>query len=98
MTSTTAIPSDRAAGQIADFQPTLELTATGKFVVWFSIISILFLTQIAYNIGEFPVSFDLISYGVITAYLVITGYSAPSYPSMFLLVCAIALALFRIPF
>jgi hypothetical protein len=97
MTSTTAIPNDRVTGQIVDF-PTLELTASGKFVVWFSIISILFLTQIAYNIGEFPVSFDLISYGVFTAYLVITGYSAPSYPSIFLLVCAIALALFRIPY
>jgi len=98
MTSTTTTPNDRATGQIVDEQPTFEFNSTGKAVVWFSIISILFLTQIAYNVGEFPVSFDLISYALFTAYLVMSGYAAPSVLSILLLVCAIGLAAFRIPF
>jgi len=72
-----------------------ELTATGKFAVWASIVSMLFLTQIALNIGEFPVSSDLICYAFFTLYLLVSGYVSPSIPSLLLFLVAAALAFFR---
>lgn len=98
MSSTTITPSDSTPAPIIDYQPITELTATGRAVVWFSIVSFFFLTQIAYNIGEFPVAVDLIAYAVFTAYLITSGHAALSVPSAYLLVCLVALAGFRIPF
>jgi hypothetical protein len=72
-----------------------ELTATGKFAVWASIVSMLFLTQIALNIGEFPVSTDLICYALFTLYLLVSGYASLSFPSLLLFLIAAALAFFR---
>ncbi|WP_369726029.1 hypothetical protein AB8Z38_15905 [Bradyrhizobium sp. LLZ17] len=98
MSSTTAPPADSPTAPIIDYQPITELTGTGRAVVWFSIVSFFFLTQIAYNIGEFPVAVDLISYAVFTAYLVTSGNAALSVPSAYLLVCLVGLGGFRIPF
>lgn len=98
MSSTTATPADSTTAPIINYQPITELTGTGRAVVWFSIVSFFFLTQIAYNIGEFPVAVDLISYAVFTAYLVTSGHAALSVPSVYMLACMVGLAAFRIPF
>ncbi|WP_354065095.1 hypothetical protein [Bradyrhizobium sp. RT6a] len=63
-----------------------------------SIFAVLFLGQIAYNIGEFPLAADLICYALITGYLLVSGYAALSVPSLFLLASAMALSALRIPF
>lgn len=97
MSLTTANLSDSATAPILGYPPISELTAMGKAIVWFSIVSFFFLTQVAYNIGEFPVALDLISYAVFTAYLVTSGHATLSIPSAYLLVCLVALAGFRIP-
>src|SRR6476620_2688421 len=92
MSSTTASTMDSASG--SDF----ELNSTGKRLVSISIFSVLFLGQIAYNIGEFPLAGDLVCYALTTAYLLASGYAAPSVPSLFVFIGVIALAAFRIPF
>ncbi|WOH57338.1 MULTISPECIES: hypothetical protein [Bradyrhizobium] len=61
-------------------------------------MSILFLGQIAYNIGEFPLASDLVFYAVTTGYLLFSGYAAISIPSLFILATMIALAALRVPF
>jgi hypothetical protein len=74
--------------------PDLELSATGRFAIWASIISVLFLSQIAYNIGSFPASTDLISYAVVTFYLLTSGYASIGLLSFTLFIIALALACF----
>jgi hypothetical protein len=98
MNSTTVSTLDKATNPIFGDQLTMELTATGKFMIWSSLASALFLTQIAYNIGEFPVALDLICYALFTLFLLLSGYAALSVPSLLLFTCAIALAAFVIPF
>src|ERR1700744_1136063 len=55
-----------------------EITSSGKFAVWASILSILFFSQIAYNIGEFPASTAFVCYAFIVLYLVMSGYASLS--------------------
>jgi uncharacterized membrane protein YeaQ/YmgE (transglycosylase-associated protein family) len=98
MSSTTASTMDSASGPISELQSDFELNSTGKRLVSISIFSVLFLGQIAYNIGEFPLAGDLVCYALTTAYLLASGYAAPSVPSLFVFISAIALAAFRIPF
>jgi hypothetical protein len=74
--------------------PELELSAMGRFAIWASIISVLFLSQIAYNIGSFPASTDLISYALVTFYLLTSGYAAIGLLSFTLFIIALALACF----
>jgi hypothetical protein len=74
--------------------PDLELSPKGRFAIWASIISVLFLSQIAYNIGSFPASTDLISYAVVTFYLLTSGYAAIGLLSFTLFIIALVLACF----
>jgi hypothetical protein len=53
-----------------------ELTPKGKFAVWASVVSALFLSQIAYNIGEFPVTTEFACYALIALYLLVSGYAS----------------------
>jgi hypothetical protein len=69
-----------------------EIAPKGKFAVWASILSILFFSQIAYNIGEFPVSTAFICYALITLYLVTSGYASLSIPTLILYLIAGAFA------
>jgi hypothetical protein len=97
MNSTATSTIDTAALPIGEHQST-ELSSTAKFLVWSSVISVLFLSQIAYNIGDFPLALDLVSYALFTAYLLFSGYAALSVPSLFIYVSAVALAALRMPF
>jgi hypothetical protein len=96
MSSITATVS--AANPVAALQLDVELSSSGKFLIGFSIVSVLFLGQIAYNIGEFPLASDLIAYALTASYLLASGYAAVSVPSFFIYICAVAVAAFRIPF
>jgi len=93
-----AIAHDRDVSPTAAFASEVELSSTGKILVWFSIISVLFLGQIAYNIGEFPVASDLIAYALITSYLLISGHASLSVLSLFIYIIAVVVAAFRVPF
>jgi hypothetical protein len=75
-----------------------ELTRTGRFAVRVSIVSVLFLSQIAFNIGEFPVSTDFVCYALFSMYLLVTGHASLSFVSLMSLFCMAVLACFRIPF
>ncbi len=75
-----------------------ELTSTGKFAVRSAIIAFLFLSQIAYNIGDFPLSVDFICYASCAAYLLVSGYVALDFLSFSLFTGAAALAALRIPY
>lgn len=76
----------------------MELSRTGKFAVRLSVISILFLSQIAYNIGEFPVSTDLVFYLFFSMYLLFIGCVSFRFFPLMLFLCTAALGCFRIPF
>lgn len=97
MSSTTASATD-AMHPTAEPRSEVELSSTGKFLIWFSAISVLFLGQIAYNIGEFPLASDLVAYALITSYLLASGYATLSVASFFISISAAAVAAFRIPF
>ncbi len=86
------------AGQTSAAHIEMELDRAGKAVVWISVISPLFLSQIAYNLGTFPISADLISYALFTSYLLVSGYVSLSILSLLLFISAIALAAFRMSF
>src|SRR6266536_2179702 len=98
MTAATIASSDTASHPVLGPAPPPELTALGKLAVWSTIASVLYLNQIAYNVGEFPIAFDLPCYALFTLYLLFSGNGAVSVPSLYLLTCAVALAAFRIPF
>ena len=72
-----------------------EITSSGKFAVWASILSILFFSQIAYNIGEFPVSISFVCYALIALYLVMSGHASLSILNLFFYLIAGALACLR---
>src|SRR5262245_37428645 len=86
------------AGQTSAARTDVELARAGKVVVWVSVISPLFLSQIAYNLSTFPISADLISYALFTSYLLVSGYVSLSVLSLLLFISAIALAAFRMLF
>ncbi|WP_407147329.1 hypothetical protein [Bradyrhizobium sp. ORS 86] len=71
-----------------------ELSKSGRFAVWASIISVLFLSQIAYNINTFPASTDLICYAAVTAYLLVSGFASIGFLSLALFVVALVFACF----
>src|SRR5882672_9708003 len=98
MSAMTTSTMETTPGPISGLQADFELNSTGKRLVSISIFSFLFLGQIAYNIGEFPLASDLICYALTTAYLLASGYAALSVPSLFVLITVIALAALRIPF
>src|SRR5438105_1977976 len=98
MSATTATTMDTTSGPVSGFESDVELNSTGKRLVSISIFSVLFLGQIAYNIGEFPLALDLVFYALTTAYLLRSGFAALSVPSLFLFISVIALAALRIPF
>ncbi|MBR1151584.1 hypothetical protein [Bradyrhizobium sp. JYMT SZCCT0428] len=72
MASRSKIPAAPAEFE-GDAASSLELTKTGKFAIWFSILSTMFFSQIAINIREFPASTDLFAYGFFVIYLLATG-------------------------
>jgi len=72
----------------------MELTSAGKFAIWASIISVMFLSQIAYNIGTFPLSGDLICYALVALYLLTSGHASIGFSSFTLFIVALALACF----
>jgi hypothetical protein len=74
--------------------PDMELTSSGKFAIWASIISVLFLSQVAYNIGTFPLSGDLICYALVALYLLTTGHASIGFVSFALFIVALAMACF----
>ena len=71
-----------------------ELSKSGRRAVWASLISVLFLSQIAYNINTFPASTDLICYAAVTAYLLISGFASIGILSLALFVAALLMACF----
>ncbi|MBR0797157.1 hypothetical protein JQ615_17330 [Bradyrhizobium jicamae] len=98
MSATAANTIDAATSPAYGIPPELELNRIARFLVWFAIISVLFLGQIAYNIGEFPLASDLLSYALIVLYLLLSGYAALSVPSLFIYISAVAIAALRVPF
>ncbi len=75
-----------------------DLSSTGKLAVRSAIIAFLFLPQVAYNIGDFPLSVDFICYASCAAYLLVSGYVALDFLSFSLFTGAAALAALRIPY
>src|SRR6266702_5326774 len=71
-----------------------ELSKSGRFAIWASVISVLFLSQIAYNINTFPASTDLICYAAVTAYLLTSGFASIGFLPLFLFIVALVLACF----
>ncbi|KWV58524.1 hypothetical protein AS156_33570 [Bradyrhizobium macuxiense] len=71
-----------------------ELSKSGRRAVWASIISVLFLSQIAYNINTFPASTDLLCYAAVTAYLLISGFASIEFVSLALFFVALVFACF----
>jgi hypothetical protein len=57
-----------------------ELTFKGRLAIWSAILSVLFLPQIAYNIGDFPVSTNFVCYALIALYLLMSGHASFSIP------------------
>ncbi|MGY3238627.1 MULTISPECIES: hypothetical protein [unclassified Bradyrhizobium] len=98
MSSTTANTMSAASDSVSPLRSDVELNSTGKWLVRSSVISVLFLGQIAYNIGEFPLALDLVCYALTVSYLLVSGHASLSVPSLFIYISAIALAAFRIPF
>jgi hypothetical protein len=76
----------------------MELTPKGKLSIRLSVISTLFLSQIAYNVGDFPLSVDFFCYAFFAAYLLVSRHLALEFPVLFLFITFAALAAFRIPF
>ncbi|MGY8681563.1 hypothetical protein Q2941_27815 [Bradyrhizobium sp. UFLA05-153] len=70
-----------------------ELSPRGRLVIRASVISALFLTQIAYNIGEFPVTMEFVFYGSIALYLLASGHAAVSVATLFLYLLTTASAI-----
>lgn len=87
-----AAPAGAAHPQSAS--PETELSKSGRFAIWASIISVLFLSQIAYNISSFPASTDLICYAAVTAYLLISGFASIGFLPLFMFIVALVLACF----
>jgi MFS family permease len=75
-----------------------DLSSTGKLAVRSAIIALLFLSQVAYNIGDFPLSVDFICYASCAAYLLVSGCVALDFLSFSLFTGAAALAALRIPY
>jgi hypothetical protein len=50
-----------------------QITPMGRFAIWSSLLSVLFLTQIAYSIGDFPVSTVFLCYAMTALYLLTSG-------------------------
>jgi len=73
-----------------------DLSSTGKLAIRSAIIALLFLSQVAYNIGDFPLSVDFICYAWCAAYLLMSGYVALDFLSFSLFIGAAALAALRI--
>lgn len=71
-----------------------ELSKSGRYAIWASIISVLFLSQIAYNINTFPASTDLICYAGVTAYLLTSGFASIGLLSLALFIVTLVLACF----
>ena len=65
-----------------------ELTSKGRLAVWASVLSVLFLSQIAYNIGDFPVSTNFLCYALIALYLLVSGHVSLSLPILTLYLIA----------
>ena len=76
-------------------QSTADLSSTGKLAIRSAIVAFLFLSQVAYNIGDFPLSVDFICYASCAAYLLVSGYVALDFLSFSLFSCAAALAALR---
>lgn len=58
-----------------------ELSPKGRLAIRGAVISTLFLTQIAYNIGEFPVTMEFVCYASLATYLLLSGNAAVSVPT-----------------
>jgi hypothetical protein len=98
MSSGIASTAGQLTGSVLDNGSVAELTPKGKLGIRFSIISTLFLSQIAYNVGEFPFSVDFFCYALFAAYLLVSRHLALDFRSLLLVITGAALAAFRIPF
>jgi MFS family permease len=87
-----------ATGPASHGRSSADLSSTGKLAVRAAIIALLFLSQVAYNIGDFPLSVDFICYASCAAYLLVSGYVALDFLSFSLFTGAAALAALRIPY
>jgi MFS family permease len=87
-----------ATGPASHGRSSADLSSTGKLAVRSAIIALLFLSQVAYNIGDFPLSVDFICYASCAAYLLVSGYVALDFLSFSLFTGAAALAALRIPY
>lgn len=74
------------------------LTRTARLAVWTAVLSIMFFSQIALNIGDFPFSTDFFFYAVVTAYLISSGYAALQLYPFAILIVAAATAVFVVRF
>lgn len=70
-----------------------ELSPKGRLAIRAAVISTLFLTQIAYNIGDFPVTMEFVCYASLAVYLLLSGNAAISVPTVFLYATAIVFAI-----
>jgi hypothetical protein len=73
--STFADVQHRGAVLAPEGQAELELSRAGRVAIWCSILSFMFGSQIALNIGDFPASTDLFAYGIFSAYFLCTGFA-----------------------
>ncbi|TFV73716.1 hypothetical protein E4K64_21155 [Bradyrhizobium frederickii] len=73
----------------------VQLDAVGSFALNASILSIMFCSQIAVNIGEFPASVDFFCYLLFAAYLPLSGFATLSTKTFLLLLLAAILACYR---
>jgi MFS family permease len=94
-TASTAHPATDPASHS---RSSADLSSTGKLAIRSAIIAFLFLSQVAYNIGDFPLSVDFICYASCAAYLLVSGYVALDFLSFSLFTGAAALAALRIPY
>ncbi len=89
MTSTTLTATDPPLSVPTE----KELSPNGRLAIRAAVISALFLTQIAYNIGEFPVTMEFVCYASLAAYLLMSGNAAVSVPTLVLYITTVAFAI-----
>ncbi|QPF90271.1 hypothetical protein [Bradyrhizobium commune] len=70
-----------------------ELSSVGRLAIRAAVTSTLFLTQIAYNIGDFPVTMEFVSYAALVVYMLISGHATVSVPTIFLYIATVTCAL-----
>jgi hypothetical protein len=76
-----------ATAQISAVESLTQLDRTLKFVICCSLLSVLFCSQIALNVGEFPASLDFFCYLLFASHLLLSGTARinPTLADLFLI-------------